>query len=77
MFQTKLANSKRMNYIERFRTETALIERYTGSKAFVVWSMGLYLDIQDLEQLASDNLTDKSDDHGIDPLSLDCAKRTN
>lgn len=60
-----------MNYIEKFRTETALIERYTSNKAFVVWSMGLYLDIQDLEQLASDNLTDKSDDHGIDFLRYD------
>lgn len=60
-----------MQYIEKFRTETALIDCYSDSKAFVVWSMGLYLDVQDLEQLASDNLTDKSDDHGIDFLRYD------
>lgn len=60
-----------MQYIEKFRTETALIGCYTESKAFIVWSMGLYLDVQDLEQLASDNLTDKFDDHGIDFLRYD------
>lgn len=60
-----------MQYIEKFRTERDLIASYTSNKAFVVWSMGLYLDLQDLEQLASDNLTDKSDDHGIDFLRYD------
>jgi hypothetical protein len=36
-----------MQYIEKFETEKALINRYTKDKAFLVWAMGLYLDVQD------------------------------
>lgn len=60
-----------MDYIEKFKTEKNLIDQYTINKAFIVWAMGLYLDIADLEQLASDNLTDKGNDHCIDFLRLD------
>ena len=60
-----------MQYIEKFETETALINRYTKDKAFLVWAMGLYLDVQDLESMADDNLTDNGDDHGIDFLRFD------
>lgn len=60
-----------MKYLEKFRTETTIIERYSEQKAFIVWAMGLYLDIQDIESLGNDNLTDKSDDHGIDFLRFD------
>ena len=60
-----------MLYHDRFETETGLISQYTKNKAFIVWAMGLYLDVQDLEQLADDNLTDNGDDHGIDFLRFD------
>lgn len=60
-----------MNYIEKFRSETQLIHQYGANKAFIVWAMGLYLDEQDLEDLANTNLTDNPDDHGIDFLRYD------
>lgn len=60
-----------MEYLDKFKRETDLIAQYTINKAFIVWAMGLYLDISDLEQLASDNLTDKGNDHCIDFLRLD------
>lgn len=60
-----------MRYHDKFETETGLISRYTADKAFLVWAMGLYLDVQDLESMADDNLTDNGDDHGIDFLRYD------
>lgn len=60
-----------MQYHDKFKTETALISRYTEDKAFLVWAMGLYLDVQDLESMADDNLTDNGDDHGVDFLRYD------
>lgn len=60
-----------MQYHEKFETETILISRYSVDKAFLVWTMGLYLDIQDLEAMADDNLTDNGGDHGIDFLRYD------
>lgn len=64
-------NTYIMQYIEKFRTESSLISKYTESKAFVVWAMGLYLDSPDLEELADESLTDMGDDHGIDFLRFD------
>ncbi len=60
-----------MRYHDKFETEAGLISRYTTDKAFLVWAMGLYLDVQDLESMADDNLTDNGDDHGIDYLRYD------
>lgn len=60
-----------MQFHDKFKTETALISRYTEDKAFLVWAMGLYLDVQDLESMADDNLTDNGDDHGVDFLRYD------
>ncbi len=60
-----------MRFYEKFETETGLISHYTKDKAFLVWAMGLYLDIQDLESMANDDLTDNGDDHGIDFLRYD------
>lgn len=60
-----------MNYIEKFRSEAQLIHQCGANKAFIVWAMGLYLDEQDLEDLANTNLTDNPDDHGIDFLRYD------
>lgn len=60
-----------MQYHDKFETEVGLISRYTKDKAFLVWAMGLYLDVQDLESMADDNLTDNGDDHGVDFLRYD------
>ena len=60
-----------MQYYDKFETELALIDRYSKDKAFLVWAMGLYLDVQDLESMADENLTDNGDDHGIDFLRND------
>lgn len=60
-----------MNYIEKFHSEAQLIRQYGENKAFIVWAMGLYLDEQDLETMANNNLTDNPDDHGIDFLRHD------
>ena len=60
-----------MQFHDKFKTETSLISRYTEDKAFLVWAMGLYLDVQDLESMADDNLTDNGDDHGVDFLRYD------
>lgn len=60
-----------MNYKKKFLSETQLIQQYGVNKAFIVWAMGLYLDEQDLEDLANTNLTDNPDDHGIDFLRYD------
>lgn len=60
-----------MQYYDKFETELALIDRYSKDKAFLVWAMGLYLDVQDLESMADENLIDNGDDHGIDFLRND------
>ena len=60
-----------MQYHDKFETEIGLISRYSADKAFLVWAMGLYLDIQDLESMADENLTDNCNDHGIDFLRYD------
>lgn len=60
-----------MQFHDKFQTEKDLISRYTGDKAFLVWAMGLYLDVQDLESMADDNLTDNGEDHGVDFLRYD------
>ena len=45
--QTAKKNNRLMQYYEKFETETGLISRYSADKAFLIWAMGLYLDIQD------------------------------
>lgn len=65
-----------MHYLESFRKEEELISQYGENAAFIVWSMGLYLNATDLKQLAIDNLTDCSDDKKIDFLQFDQEQST-
>ncbi len=65
-----------MKHLEAFERETQLHDAYTVDKAYTVWAMGLYLNTSDLLQLASDYLTDASDDHKIDFLLFDEDEKT-
>lgn len=60
-----------MMYIDAFKQERQLISQYGENKAFIVWTMGLYLNCTDLMQLANDYLTDCGDDKKIDFLLFD------
>lgn len=60
-----------MEYFDAFEQETSLISAYGKEKAFVVWTMGLFLDTSDLVQLATESLTDGGDDKKIDFIRYD------
>ena len=60
-----------MEYLDSFRSEMSLITNYGANSAFIVWSMGLYLNTSDLNQLATDCLTDCPGDKKIDFLRID------
>lgn len=60
-----------MEYLDSFKTEASLISQHGENMAFIVWSMGLYLNTSDLNQLATDCLTDSPGDKKIDFLKID------
>ena len=60
-----------MEYLDSFKSETSLISQHGENLAFIVWSMGLYLNTSDLDQLAADCLTDCPGDKKIDFLKID------
>lgn len=60
-----------MSYTTTFKTEEALIDVYGEGNAFLVWVMGLYLDMSNLQDLADESLTDQYDDKKIDFLRID------
>ena len=60
-----------MNYTATFKSEETLINAYGEGNAFLVWVMGLYLDVSNLQDLADENLTDQGDDKKIDFLRID------
>lgn len=60
-----------MNYIKAFQANTELIQQFDEDKAYLVWSMALYLDCPDAEQLATECLTDDGNDKKIDFIRLD------
>jgi hypothetical protein len=64
-----------MNHIDSFKSQTDLITKYGEEKAHLIWTMGLYLDFPDIDQLATESLTDGSDDKKIDFLRLDLENR--
>lgn len=47
-----------MNYLEKFKHEKNLIEKFREENAYLCWVMALYLDRNDVDELATDNLTD-------------------
>lgn len=60
-----------MNYIKAFQANTELIQQFDEDKAYLAWSMALYLDCPDAEQLATECLTDDGNDKKIDFIRLD------
>ena len=60
-----------MNYIEKFKAETALINKFGEGNAYLCWVMALYLDRNDVMGLATDDLTDGKNDKKIDFVDLD------
>ena len=60
-----------MTHLSAFYSQKDLIAKYGESKAFLVWAMGLYLDDSNLMELASESLSDKSDDKKIDFIRYD------
>lgn len=60
-----------MNYLNAFKSNTELIEKFGEANAYLAWSMALYLDCPDAEQLAADSLTDGGNDKKIDFIHLD------
>lgn len=55
-----------MNYLKAFKANTGLIEKFREGNAYLAWSMALYLDYPEAEQLAADSLTDNGNDKKID-----------
>lgn len=60
-----------MTHLDVFQSQTELISKYGEEKAHIIWSLGLYLDFPDLDQLATESLTDGNDDKKIDFIRLD------
>lgn len=60
-----------MAYMDAFKAQTSLIAKVGESNAQLVWVLGLLIQESDLEALASEALTDGSDDKKIDFIHLD------
>lgn len=60
-----------MNHIKAFEEEAGLIAKLGKGAAHLVWAMGLFLEEQDLHELASECLTDMPDDKKIDFIKVD------
>lgn len=60
-----------MTHLDSFSNKTELITKYGEEKAHLIWAMGLFLDFPDLDQLASESITDGSNDKKIDFIRLD------
>jgi hypothetical protein len=60
-----------MAYMDAFKAQTTLISKIGESNAHLVWVLGLLIQESDLEALASEALTDGSDDKKIDFIRLD------
>ena len=63
--------NKAMAYENAFRSNSALVKALGEGNAHLVWVLGLYLEEPDLENLASEALTDGSNDKKIDFIYLD------
>lgn len=60
-----------MKYLENFCKQKELIERFTEDGAYLSWVMGIFLDRDDVDVLASDCLTDSKNDKKIDFINVD------
>ena len=60
-----------MIHLNAFKANKDLISKYGMSHAHLLWVMGLYLDYSNIDELASECLTDTHDDKKIDFIKLD------
>lgn len=60
-----------VNYLNAFKAKSDLIHKLGEDAAYLAWSMALYLDHPDPEELASESLTDGGDDKKIDFIRMD------
>lgn len=60
-----------MNYLEAFKKRTDLIDKFREDNAYLAWVMALYLQRNDVFELANDGLTDGKNDKKIDFIDLD------
>lgn len=60
-----------MNHLNAFKANQALIQKYGIGNAHLIWVMGIDLDYPNIEELASECLTDNGDDKKIDFIKLD------
>jgi len=60
-----------MFYMEKFKTQEELINMYKEDGAYLCWVMALYLNQNDVFDLALTCLTDRSNDKKIDFIDLD------
>jgi hypothetical protein len=60
-----------MEHLKNFKANAELINKYGESTAYLLWAMGLYLEESNFDELASECLTDGSNDKKIDFIKLD------
>lgn len=60
-----------MQYIKKFKEQSSLIEKFKEDGAYLCWVMAMYLERNDIFELATDALTDGNDDKKIDFIDLD------
>jgi hypothetical protein len=63
--------SKKMNHINTFKKQQALIDEFGEGNAHLTWVMSLYLDHPSPIELGSESITDGGDDKKIDFIKLD------
>ncbi len=59
------------SYFNVFKSDTDLVKLLGESNAHMIWALGLYLEEADLPALASQSLTDGSDDKKLDFIYVD------
>lgn len=60
-----------MKFLEKFKEQTSLIEKFKEDGAYLSWVMAMYLDRNDIFELATEALTDGNNDKKIDFIDLD------
>lgn len=65
-----------MQYIQKFKEQTSLIEKFKEDGAYLCWVMAMYLERNDIFELANDSLTDGNNDKKIDFIDLEISSGT-
>jgi len=65
-----------MHYIQKFKEQASLIEKFKEDNAYLCWVMAMYLGRNDIFELANDSLTDGNNDKKIDFIDIDISTGT-